>query len=42
MLDSTRLNNERIALQNEINALPELRSDDPDEATKLGERNAKR
>ena len=41
MLDSTRLNNERIALQNEINALPELRSDDPDEKTKLGERNAK-
>ena len=41
MLESTRLNNERIKLQSEINALPEVRSDDADAATKLGERNAK-
>ena len=41
MLESTRLNNERIKLQSEINAMPELRADDEDAATKLGERNAK-
>ena len=33
MLNSTRLNNERIKLQSEINALPEVRSDDADAAT---------
>ena len=41
MLRSTELSNERMALQDEINELPEIRSDQADAETRLGERNEK-